>query len=288
MTLSRLRQLMQLLSTILSNSYIGVIYTRTINTNILKGVCVPFLNCYSCPTALFSCPIGTLQHFSAIHAIPFYLLSFLSIVGVAVGRMACGWICPFGFFQDLMYKIPSNKHELPYHLKYIKYFIFIIFVIVLPYQTGDMWFSMLCPAGTLTAGIPWALWNPVNPETGQQVLQNGPGAIFYLSLIVLMGFLIWFVFVKRPFCRAVCPMGAFFALFNKFCLVQLEVNHKCDGCDICKSNCPVDLNVAVEFDSGECIRCLECTRCEHVKVKKITNNEKHPVIKSLRDFNKDG
>ena len=266
MTLSTFRRLTQLSSTILANSYIGSFYTKTVNTNALKGICVPFLNCYSCPTALCSCPIGTMQHFVAIQTIPFYMLGFIALVGITIGRMACGWACPFGFLQDLMYKIKSPKFKIPYLLKYMKYLILLFLVLIIPYKTGELWFSKLCPAGTLTAGIPWALWNPTNPATGLPVLPYGPGIIFYLSLIIMVGFLIWFVLSKRPFCRVACPMGALLSFFNRYSMIRLEASPECDGCDTCTTICPMDLNVYADVDSGECIRCLECTRCEHVRL----------------------
>lgn len=266
MILSNVRQLLQLASTVLSNSYIGVFFTKTISAGPLKGICVPFLNCYACPSAAFSCPIGTLQHFMAIRAIPYYLLSFIAIVGLTIGRMACGWVCPFGFFQDIMYKIKTPKVKLNYYLKYLKYVILLILVLILPYHSGEMWFSKLCPAGTLFAGIPWALWNPVNPQTGQQVLPDGIGLPFLGALVILIGFVLWFVISKRPFCRAVCPMGAMLALFNKFSMIRIEVSGKCDRCNECQNLCPMDLDVPVEYDSEECIRCLECTKCQHVRI----------------------
>lgn len=266
MLLSRFRTLTQISSTVLSNSYLGTFYTRSVNTGILKGICVPFLNCYACPAALFSCPVGTVQHFMAIHAFPYYLVAFIGLIGLTVGRMACGWACPFGFFQELMYKIRSPKFRTNSRLRYVKYLVLILLVIILPYSTGELWFSKLCPAGTLIAGIPWALWNPTNPSTGLPVLPYGPGAMFIVALLILMGFLVWFVLSKRPFCKVACPMGAIFALFNQFSLIRLEVNPKCDGCNTCHDTCPMDLNIYTDVDSPECIRCLECTRCGHVRL----------------------
>ena len=215
MELSRARQLMQLAGTVLSNSYVGSFGAKSINTNVLKGGCVPFLNCYACPSALFSCPIGTLQHFSTIRAIPYYLIGFLVLVGLTVGRLACGWLCPFGFLQDLMYKISSPKYKIPDYFKYFKYAVLLLLVIVLPYITGETVFSMICPAGTLTAGIPWALWNPVDAQTGQHVFSTGQGVMFFVSLMILIAFLVWFVLTKRPFCRTTCPMGAILSFFNQ-------------------------------------------------------------------------
>jgi len=266
MILSRFRQLTLAISTILGNSYFASAFTKFVNINSLKGICVPVLNCYSCPSALFSCPIGTLQHFAAIQTIPFYLLGWIGLIGMAVGRMACGWVCPFGFLQDLMHKVSSPKYKVPVFLSYLKYVILIFLVVFVPYKTGEVWFSKLCPAGNLTAALPWALWDPVNFATGQRVLVHEPKGIFYVALFILAGFLIWFVLSKRPFCKVACPMGALFSFFNRYSVIRLEVSPRCDGCQICQTNCPMDLTLPEEVDSKECIRCLECTRCGFVKV----------------------
>jgi polyferredoxin len=282
MTLSRFRFYFQLASTFLTNSYLGVFFTRTINSNILKGVCVPYLNCYACPSALFSCPIGTLQHFMAIHTVPYYWLGIVGLVGLTTGRMACGWLCPFGFLQELLYKIKCKKIVVPIYLTYLKYVVLVVLVMLVPYLTGELAFSKLCPAGTLTAGIPWVLWNPTNPATGQLVLPDGPGVLFAVDLIILAGCLVWFVVSKRPFCRVICPMGAILSMFNRFSLIRLEVDRKCDGCNVCQVNCPTDLTVAMDVDSGDCIRCLECTRCGHVKIAKTLpqqNKGQRPCVK---------
>ena len=266
MILTHFRQWTQLASTILSNSYLGAFSKASVNTNALKGGCAPFLNCYACPTALFSCPIGTLQHFIAIGAVPFYLLGYLFLVGLFSGRMACGWLCPFGFVQDLLYKIKTPKYKVPRRWRYAKYGVLLVLVIIVPYVTHETWFSKLCPAGTLFAGLPWAIWNPVTPATGQLVLPTGPGLWFFFALAILIAFLAWFVVSRRPFCKTVCPLGAILSVFNRFSFIRLDVQKNCDGCSICRDICPMELNVALEANSTECIRCLECTRCDHVKL----------------------
>lgn len=266
MTLSILRRLTQLASTLFSNSFVASLVTRNINTNSLKGACVPFLNCYACPSALFSCPIGALEHFFAIRAVPFYALGLIGMVGVVFGRMPCGWICPFGFLQDLMYRIRSVKCRIPRVFTHVKYVVLLFLVFIIPFKTGEPWFSKFCPVGTLTAGIPWVLWNPANPATSQPVLADPPNMRFYVSLLILATFLIWFVVSKRPFCRVACPMGALLSLFNRVSMIRLQASPSCDGCNACEVNCPMDLNICEDIDSKDCIRCLECVRCGYVRV----------------------
>jgi polyferredoxin len=266
MRLSRLRTLLQASSAVFSNGYAGSLVTRYVNTNQLKGVCVPYLNCYACPSSLYSCPIGTLQHFMAIRTVPVMLLGMLGLVGLTTGRMACGWACPFGFFQELLHRIPTRKYSVPKAVRHLKWFVLAFLVLLAPMITGDTWFCKICPAGSLLAGLPWVAWNPANPVTGSPVLQVQPDFQFLAVMALLMAFLIWFVFSKRPFCKTLCPLGAILALFNGVSMVRLEVASSCDSCATCNSVCPMDLDVTKELNSVECIRCLECTKCGHVRI----------------------
>lgn len=98
--------------------------------NIYKGntkqICVPGLNCYSCPGALGSCPIGSLQAVigTVKYNLSFYVIGLMTLFGVIFGRFICGWLCPFGFFEDLLHKIPSKKikvsNKINNILKYLK------------------------------------------------------------------------------------------------------------------------------------------------------------------------
>jgi len=256
------RLITQIAGSILPNSYFQVIATKTIYQGRLKGICAPLFNCYACPLAVVSCPIGTLQHFSAIGKIPYYVIGYLGIIGLAVGRMACGWICPFGFFQDLIAKIKIRKFRFPSYLGYMRYFILVILVFIIPFLTHEPWFTKLCPWGTIEAGIPWILWN----SNFRSLISN----IYYLKLAILVGFLGLMLIFKRPFCFLACPLGAIFALFNKISIIRLGVDiESCTRCDRCLRDCPVNIRVYENPNSHNCIRCLKCTRCSKVSVYSI-------------------
>lgn len=255
---------------ILANSYYKVIATKTIYDGPLRAGCVPFLNCHACPFAISSCPIGILQHFAAIRQIPYLLIGYLGIIGLTVGRAACGWLCPFGILQDWMFKIKSKKFTLARHLPKLKYVSLVVLAILLPFFTEAHWFSRICPWGTIIAGIPWVLWNPIDPTFGDPVIQPGMvGWHYALKIAVLIFFLILFIFIKRPFCRTTCPMGAIYSFFNRISLFQMKVNKSkvCGKCTLCRDVCPVDIKISDDPGSAECIRCLECTVCKNVRVK---------------------
>ena len=101
----------QALWAFLTNSRVSGFVTGKIYTGNLKHACVPGLNCYSCPGATGACPIGSLQAVigSWNFKMAYYVIGFLIFVGALLGRLVCGFLCPFGLIQDLLNKIPFPK-----------------------------------------------------------------------------------------------------------------------------------------------------------------------------------
>lgn len=266
------RRWVQIVSTIALNPIVPYFFAGKIVQAQSKGVCVPVLNCYSCPAAVGACPIGTLQHsFAALRfristgviQPGLYALGLLGIVGSLIGRFPCGWFCPFGLLQELLHKIPGPKLGIPKILNYLKYAILALTVFILPAVIldavgyGETWFcKWICPAGTLEAGLPLVA---ANADIRSQI-----GLLFIWKVALLAAFVLWMIVSMRPFCRTVCPLGAFLGLFNKVSLLRLTVDSdRCLGCGSCSRVCPVDLDVPKQPNSPECIRCLKCVKaCE--------------------------
>ena len=101
----------QALSALLTNAHLAGFFTGKLYKGALKGTCVPGLNCYSCPGAVGSCPIGALQAVigSSKFQFSYYVVGILIFFAVLFGRVVCGFLCPFGWFQELLYKIPTKK-----------------------------------------------------------------------------------------------------------------------------------------------------------------------------------
>lgn len=262
--ITRIRRIVQILWTALTNGYAYGYVHNKIYKGKYKKVCVPGLNCYSCPGALGSCPVGAIQAvLSDGNKFSFYMIGFFLLIGSIFGRFICGWLCPFGLVQDLLYKIPffRKRKSLPGHeiLKNLKYIILLVFVIILPmtvleYGMGKPWFcKWICPSGTLLAGWPLVGRDPS--------LQQITGFLFQWKSVILIVILVLSLWVYRPFCKYLCPLGGIYSLFNRFSLYKLQIDKaSCTHCGACTKACPMSVPVEKKPNHAECIRCGKCSQ----------------------------
>jgi polyferredoxin len=267
MVYEKTRRRFQVASTLVVNAYLPAWLKGTIVQWKGKGICFPVLNCYSCPSAVGACPIGALQNFLATARfnisigrpqIGLYVLGVIGAFGSLLGRLPCGWLCPFGLAQDLMHKIPSPKLPIPKILTNFRYVVLAVMVVALPllvmdeYGMGKTWFcAWICPSGTLGAGLPLV---SLNAGIREQV-----GFMFAWKVGILLLFLLWMTASERAFCRTTCPLGALLGFFNRVSLFRLRVDpDKCAECKNCDKTCPVKIRVSETPNSSKCIRCLRC------------------------------
>ena len=262
------RLAIQLAFAALSNGYLAGFAKGTIYQGPAKQLCLPGLNCYSCPGALGSCPIGALQAVlsSRDFSFSFYVLGFLMAFGALCGRLVCGFLCPFGLVQDLLHKIPLPKKwklkRIPGEraVGHLRYMILLVFVILLPLLAvnfigqGDPWFcKYICPSGTLLGGVPLVVLG--------EKFRSAAGALFDWKIALLIFFLCASVLYYRPFCRFVCPLGAIYGLANPISLYRYQlVRERCVHCGKCQAACPWGIDPVRNPNSPECIRCGRCVR----------------------------
>jgi polyferredoxin len=209
-----------------------------------------------------SCPIGAIQLFlaGARHSVSYFVSGFLLLTGVSFGRFICGYVCPMGLLQDLIFKIKTPKLRLQLKfVKYLKYLVLLLFVILLPLLVlnefsglGSPWFcKYICPSGTIFGALPLLAANDF--LHGMLSTQSAIKIAIALVLLILA------TPIYRFFCRTLCPLGAFYSLFNKIALVKMRCDkEKCVSCGNCRDACQIKIDPAEQPNSPECVRCGMC------------------------------
>ncbi len=255
------RRLIQLYAALLQNAHLKGFIEGNIYTGKTKAVCVPGLNCYSCPAAVGACPLGALQNAiaSSLSRPAFYVAGLILLFGLIAGRTVCGWLCPMGLIQELLYRVPTpkvRKSRITRALSLIKYVILLVFVVIIPFRYAleripvPAFCKYICPAGTLE-GAAGLLSNPVNAGALGML-----GPLFTGKALILILVLTAVIFVYRAFCRFLCPLGAIYGFFARVALIGIRVDrNKCTGCGACVRTCPMDITRPGDH---ECVQCGLC------------------------------
>lgn len=255
------RRIIQVYSALLYNANIKGFVSGNIYRGDSKAMCVPGFNCYACPGAIGACPLGSLQNAlaSSGKTVPSYIFGILILFGLALGRTICGFLCPAGLVQELMYKIKTpklHKSRATYILSYFKYVMLAVLVVMIPLAFGWLGATVpafckyFCPVGTLGGSVPTLI-----VESNSHFF-NMLGSLFTWKFAVMIVLLVASVFIFRVFCRFFCPLGAIYGFFSRIALlgVQLDKN-KCIDCGLCIQTCKMDIR---HVGDHECIQCGAC------------------------------
>lgn len=259
------RRIIQIYAAVLYNAHLKGFVTGRIFTGSIKGTCLPGMNCYSCPGAIGACPLGSIQNalLESKTKTPTFVLGIILLYCIMLGRTICGFLCPAGFLQELLYKIKTpkiKKNKVTYVLSYLKYVLLVILVVFVPLQYAlqthniavPAFCKYICPVGTFEGAV-LLLLNPNNAD-----LYGMLGYIFTWKFAILVVIIVLSIFMFRPFCRFLCPLGALYGLFNKISVLGIKVNKdKCTSCNRCVDYCKMDV---IEVGDHECINCGECKK----------------------------
>ncbi|MBR2929728.1 MAG: 4Fe-4S binding protein [Clostridia bacterium] len=255
------RRLIQLYAALLTNANVKGFINGSIYQGATKNACVPGLNCYSCPGAVGACPLGSLQNALAASGkrTPYYVFGIIILYGIILGRTICGFLCPFGLIQDLLYKIKTpklGKSRVTKVLSLLKYVLLVLLVVVFPliYALRDVplpaFCKYICPAGTLGGAIS-LLSNSVNDGLFAML-----GPLFTWKFVLLVIIVVACIFIYRAFCRFLCPLGALYGIFNKISVLGIKLDRpKCIDCGKCIGTCKMDIT---SVGDRECISCGDC------------------------------
>jgi ferredoxin-type protein NapH len=227
----------------------------------LKWFCNPVLSCHSCVLSWFTCPVGVFVQYSGLHLFPLLALGTALLIGVLAGRLFCGWVCPFGFLQDMLHKIPSPKFALPKWAGAGKYLVLAFGVFLIPFFLGEETyysFCRVCPASALQVTIPNLAMKGIHTITMSNMVKLG-------LLAVILGTV---VFSSRAFCKVLCPIGALLAPLNYFSYHTVRAGTaRCVSCKRCDAVCPTNVHPSERIVAGipanrseDCITCGDCAK----------------------------
>lgn len=223
---------------------------------------------------------------------PWLPLASFFIFSILFGRALCGWVCPFGFIQDILElvkrkhkKLAERTHE---EMLYIKYLVLGIVVFIsatvsasLALGIGRRYeealgifalapFTVLSPADTLFAVIPRMITDlrfALLTKSFWEIMAGVPmaSALLWIRFIILFAVLAFAVYFPRAWCKYLCPNGAIMAFLNRFSFLGLKRDPvKCTkaDCRICVETCPMNVRILdmpwEKFTDPECIYCLKC------------------------------
>ena len=250
------RKVIQLYTALLYNANIKGFFNGRIYQGATKNLCLPGLNCYSCPGAVGACPLGSLQNALAESntRLPAYVIGIIVLFGLMLGRTICGWLCPIGLGQELLHKIKTpklKKSKITRIVSYLKYVVLAVLVAIIPLTVAIPGFcEYICPAGTFQGGVGLL----ANSENEGLLAVLGP--LFTWKFTLLIVIVVASIFIFRAFCRFLCPLGAIYGFFSKIALIGVKLDkNKCTDCGLCQSVCKMDIKTVGDH---ECIHCGEC------------------------------
>ena len=186
-----------------------------------------------------------------IHESSFVLMAAALLLALLAGPVLCGWVCPFGTFQEILGKLGKKlmgkkyNNILPKSIdRGLRYFRYALLAMVV-YQTaitGKLMFQGIDPY--------YALFNLWSDELAVP------------ALLILLVTIILSLFFERPWCKYVCPYGALLGITNLFRIFKIRRDaDTCIQCGACDRTCPMNIEVSKEgvVKNHQCISCLECT-----------------------------
>jgi len=248
------------------------------------SIVLPIVHSLGSPQKTVGDAFTVLQRMLYEQVFPWLPIASFVLIAVVLGRALCGWVCPFGFIQDLMAYVKKKHMEVSLRthqtMVNVKYFILgaTLFISAslaasLAMGVGESYeraigifapapFNALSPSDTLFAILPRIILKVWLGAAVESLLMS---PLLWVRLVIMGAFVVLAVYVPRSWCRYACPHGALLAVLNRFSFLGLKREPvKCtkDGCRRCVEVCPMKIRILElpweKFSDPECIYCLKC------------------------------
>jgi polyferredoxin len=223
------------------------------------------------PTGEALCPLGgfetlfsvfsTGQFISHTHLSNLVLFVVIVITAVIAKGFFCGWVCPLGSIQQA---ITGFRRWLGRRLKPLGAATRRMAPSARGWIVADRWLRyakygvlIWLIGGTIAFGE--MVFRTIDPWVALVTLTEPAsiGGLVMLGLTVVAA-----IFIDRPWCRYLCPLGAIIGLLGKIAPIKVQREaQSCTGCGLCGRACPMDIPVNVQSRVGaiDCNMCLNCT-----------------------------
>jgi len=215
------------------------------------------------------------------------------LLTVLLGRVFCGFLCPFGTIHHMAGAIrPALRGQRMMEAnsktpsQRIKYFVLLAFI--LSAVLGLNYTGLLDPISLLFRSLALAILPGLGvglKELFDTLAHSDIKLLNYISygaeefvspvfgfgypayktawLIGLVFLVLVFLNRVRPrfWCRTLCPLGALLGIFSRFSLLRLEQdNEKCTNCNLCLKNCQGAASPKPDrmWENAECVSCFSC------------------------------
>ncbi len=240
----------------------------------------------SAPWLTFPPSFDLLQVFIASALPPLLPLASIILGNIFMGRVFCGWLCPFGLAQEVAAilgrakrRIDPNIHSLLLKIKWFVLAASIMAPLVIgylrlegvasriePYLPRGLMvspYSLVSPDSTLFAYMPVSIIMGLIPTSMSEFMAAVFNPIIVARYVLLVVVLVLAVRIERFWCRYLCPLGLMNSIVSKFSVLGFyKVASRCDNCGACNRVCPMQIDIARagsgRIDMFECIGCFQC------------------------------
>jgi len=245
------------------------------------AIVLPIRTGLSNPYLIVADAWSLLEIMLALCIVPLIVIASISLFSIIIGRTLCGWVCPFGFINDVVGALGRKRRVSPatsiglWKFALFLAGIWIIIDVSIYYNEyvgnsirgmfGEFGYApstFLDPVSTLFGLLFWYNYHNLWPKEYLDFFYMPK--FFYWRVFFLVMVFLGMLYIQRFYCRTLCPLGAIMGLAGQYAFLHLSIDAAlCDECKVCEYVCPMGVPILKYKEEGEirsplCIMCLKC------------------------------